>query len=269
MKKAKVVIVDEVSMGHRHIYEAIDRTLREVRGVDKPMGGLCVVFSGDWRQCLAVIPRGSEAQIVDACLKFSYLWQFIKVFHLTENMRVKMSGSADLASFSNWLLSIGDGTCGDGVVDISEEMFTDEDSLHSLIDFVYPDLDNNSNKEKWLAERAILCPTNLEADEVNNVLVEEFPGQKYEFKSIDTTEENCTDYTPEFLNTCNLPGIAPHLLKLKRGLPVVLIRNMDPKNSHCNGVKYVVRNIRPHVLELKAISGSNVGTSLFLPRIVI
>ena len=79
LMRTKILVIDEVSMGHRHVYEAIDRSLRELRGVEKPMGGLCTVFAGDWRQCLPVIPRGSEAQIVDACLKFSPLWPSVRV----------------------------------------------------------------------------------------------------------------------------------------------------------------------------------------------
>ena len=51
----KLIIIDEVSMGHKHIYEAIDRTLRELREKDKTFGNLTVVFSGDWIQCLPVI----------------------------------------------------------------------------------------------------------------------------------------------------------------------------------------------------------------------
>ena len=83
MQLAILLVIDEVSMGHKHIYEAVDRSLREVRGVDATFGGLCVVFTGDWRQTLPVIPSGSESQIVDACLRFSYLWHDTKVFYLT------------------------------------------------------------------------------------------------------------------------------------------------------------------------------------------
>ena len=269
MIRAELIIIDEVSMGHKHNYEAIDRSLREVREVDKPFGGLCTVFSGDWRQTLPVIPQGSESQIVDACLKFSYLWEFITVFHLTENMRVKLSGSPRMEEFSQWLLTIGDGTCGEGELTIPEEMKTTEDSLESLIDSTFEDVDNNYKDSKWLAERAVLCPTNTEADEVNNFMVEKFHGEKIEFKSIDTTEENSPDYTPEFLNTCSLPGIAPHLLRLKLGLSVILLRTMNHELGHCNGVKYVVTNIKPHILELRSISGTNVGSIILLPRIVM
>ena len=42
------------------------------------------------------------------------------------------AGSEDMAEFSDWLLSIGDGRCGDGMVDIPTEMFTEADRLHSL-----------------------------------------------------------------------------------------------------------------------------------------
>ena len=61
----------------------------------------------------------------------------------------------------------------------------------------------------------------------------------------------------------------PHKLVLKMGMPVMLLRNLDPKNGHCNGVKYVIRNMDRHVIEIMAISGANQGSKLFLPRITL
>ena len=244
MQLAILLVIDEVSMGHKHIYEAVDRSLREVRGVDAPFGGLCVVFTGDWRQTLPVIPNGSESQIVDASLKFSYLWQDTKVFHLTDFMRGKNTGSEKVEEFSQWLLSIGNGTCGEGELHIPEEMRTGVDSLQSLTDFIFSNMDTNYKDLKWLSERAILCPTNAEAEEVNNVIIDKWKGTKTTFKSVDNTEESSRDYTPEFLNTLSLPGIAPHLLHLKIGAPVVLLRNIKQASGHCNGTKYVITNIK-------------------------
>ena len=83
------------------------RTLQRVRGNNKPFGGLCVVFSGDWRQILPVIPGGSEAQIVNACLKFSPIWSSVAVHHLVDNMRVQLSGSTEVEQHSKWLLKVG------------------------------------------------------------------------------------------------------------------------------------------------------------------
>ena len=77
-----------------------------MRGGDQLFGGLCIVFAGDWRQTLPIIPGGSEAQILHSCLKFSTIWDSVSVHHLTENMRVQMSGSAQVEQHSNWLLQV-------------------------------------------------------------------------------------------------------------------------------------------------------------------
>ena len=42
---------------------------------------------------------------------------------------------------------------------------------------------------------------------------------------------------------------------------------MDSEAGHCNGVKYRVVNILPHILELRSVSGKNKGSVLLLPRI--
>ena len=76
-------------MSHSYQLEALDRTLRDVTGVDEPFGGKIMLLSGDFRQCLPVIPNASRAEVVDAALNRSYLWQFFKVMKLSENTREK------------------------------------------------------------------------------------------------------------------------------------------------------------------------------------
>ena len=66
-----------------------------------------MVFSGDWRQTLPIIPGGSEAQIVHACLKFSPIWNSVAIHHLVDNMRVRLSGSIEVEEHSKWLLKVG------------------------------------------------------------------------------------------------------------------------------------------------------------------
>jgi len=54
--KAKIIIWDEAPMMHRHAFEALDRTLRDLMKVkdpaleDTPFGGKIIVFGGDFRQ---------------------------------------------------------------------------------------------------------------------------------------------------------------------------------------------------------------------------
>jgi hypothetical protein len=72
-RQAQLIIWDEASMQHRYAYEAIDRMLQDVRSDSRSFGGVTVLFAGDFRQCLPVVPGGSRAQIIAATLKCSPL----------------------------------------------------------------------------------------------------------------------------------------------------------------------------------------------------
>ena len=77
-----IIIWDEVPMQHRHAVEAVERTLRDVLGNNRPFGGITVLFGGDFRQTLPVISHGPH--IVGASLCRSPLWQRITILHLTQ-----------------------------------------------------------------------------------------------------------------------------------------------------------------------------------------
>ena len=142
-------------------------------------------------------------------------------------------------------------------------------TLEALIDFVFPNLEQKSFNSSWLCERAILCPTNAQAKEVNELISKRFPGEETVYKSSDTTDDMNIEFTPEFLNSCDLPGLAPHCLQLKKGMMVMLIRNLDVENGHCNGVKYVINNMLSRVIEMTSVNGSNPGMKLLVPRIIM
>jgi hypothetical protein len=48
-----------------------------------------VVFCGDFRQVLPVVPRGSRAQIVGASQRMLLLWDSMRHLKLVHNMRAK------------------------------------------------------------------------------------------------------------------------------------------------------------------------------------
>ena len=74
IREALIILWDEITMADKRAVECLDRLLREIMGVDAPFGGKVVVFSGDWRQLLPVVKKGSRAQVVNTTLKRSSLW---------------------------------------------------------------------------------------------------------------------------------------------------------------------------------------------------
>ena len=70
----------------KHAIEAIDRMFRDICNVNTPFGGKIILLGGDFRQTLPVVRRARPAQIVEVCLKSSYIWPSVRVFHLRTNM---------------------------------------------------------------------------------------------------------------------------------------------------------------------------------------
>ena len=116
--KAAIIIWDEAPMAHKHGFEALDRTLRDIMGqVDPilrhiPFGNKLIVFGGDFRQILPVVKKGTRNTTVLAAINQSKLWSYVKILSLTINMRIQAMRQADATSaqqFSDLLLKIGNG----------------------------------------------------------------------------------------------------------------------------------------------------------------
>jgi hypothetical protein len=138
LRWASLIIWDEVVMTKRQADEALDRSLQDITGCRSQFGGKVIVFGGDFRQVLPVVRRGTRAQIVNACLKKSYLWKDIKQIKLHRNMRAQSD-----PWFSDFLLRIGNGTeesVGEDYVRLPEDIvigYTDSDASVSMINFNY------------------------------------------------------------------------------------------------------------------------------------
>jgi ATP-dependent DNA helicase PIF1 len=47
----------------------------------------------------------------------------------------------------------------------------------------------------------------------------------------------------EYLNSQAPTGLPPHELRFKPGMPVMLLRNIDPHNTLCNGTRMIVSRL--------------------------
>jgi len=50
LRQTSLIIWDEVSMQHKHCFEAVHRMLTDVRGDESMFGGIPTVFGGDFAQ---------------------------------------------------------------------------------------------------------------------------------------------------------------------------------------------------------------------------
>ncbi|XP_035832573.1 ATP-dependent DNA helicase PIF1-like [Helianthus annuus] len=294
LQETSLIIWDEAPMVHKHGFEALDRSLkdlfRSVSGASSelPFGGKVIVFGEDFRQILPVVPGGSRQQIVNASLSSSYLWRTCKVLKLTKNLRLSTSNDPSeiqkTTIFANWLLDIGEGNVGgmnngDANLQIPEDLLIkhSSDPISELIEFVYPSLIYHFNEQNYFHQRAILAPTNDVVQEINDRLLSVFPGVEKEYLSSDSicptemVNENLDDRlcSPDILNGIKASGLPNHRLVLKVGVPVMLLRNIDQKSGLCNGTRLKVVSLSKRVIQVEIISGSHIGDRHYIPRVTL
>ncbi|XP_057790213.1 uncharacterized protein LOC131007083, partial [Salvia miltiorrhiza] len=242
--RAKLIIWDEAPMMHKFCFEALDKTLRDIMrfscsySYDVPFGRKTIVFGGDFRQILPVIPKGTRQDVVNATINSSYLWKSCTVLRLTKNMRLGNARtneeSIQLEQFAKWIASVGDGILGgpnDGEVDIE---------LPDDILIKYSGDPICEGRQYLSSDKT--CTTDSTSSLLHDI------------------------HTPEFLNSLKCSGVPNHELYLKVGTPVMLLRNIDHANGLCNGTRLVITRLGSHVLEAKVITGHNAGNKVLIPR---
>ena len=268
MRQVTFIVWDECTMSHKKAFEAVDRTLRDIRSSQTLMGGVTVVLSGDFRQTLPVIPRGTPADEIFACVKSSYLWRQIRTYSLTTNMRVQLSGNEEVERFTEELLNVGNGNNSSNTLfHFTDTLAKVVSSKDELIANVYTDFEDNYHNMPWLKERAVLAPLNDTVEQINCDLLSKMPGHPVVYLSVNSVEDDDSgEYPVEFLNSCKPPGVAPHVLSLKVGAPVMLLRNLDAPKL-CNGTRLVVSRLQPNVIEAKIMTGSGAGENVYIPKV--
>ncbi|PNT67796.1 hypothetical protein BRADI_3g32252v3, partial [Brachypodium distachyon] len=263
IQKTSLIIWDEAPVNHKYCSEALDRTLRDMLSDSRPVsqnkqfGGITVVLSGDFGQTLPVIPNAKKGHSLKACIVNSYIWHECTVLHLTENMRLASrslspSDRENLRIFAEWLLRVGDGTepyiaienePENAFIQIPQSLLLPSHcrNLDGLISFVYNSRHQQENAASKISE--------LEASEMSY----------YSADTIDDASSNHSTlealYPPEFLNTISMNGLPDHVLHLKIGMPIMILRNLDPSRGLCNGTRLIVTQLTKR-------------TRVYIPRIV-
>ena len=221
--------------------------------------------------------HGSRAQIVDASIRRSPLWRHFVTYRLQENMRARRAAGqcrADMEDFCRWLVQLGSGQLPadrDSSVRIPAELVMDA-HLPTVIAWVFDGLAERHADMAYMSSRAVLAPRNAIVDAINDAVTELFPGEVTDCLSADDTVQGTAALVipQEYLNTLCVPGFPPHRLRLKPGMPIMLLRNISPTEGLCNGTRLVVnRLLSGRLLEATIACGSAAGRRALIPRLAL
>lgn len=160
----------------------------------------------------------------------------------------------------------------------------------SLPDEIYGDVLKEGNVEspqwaKALSERCILAPLNSVVNRYNADVIDAMPGDAVSYRSVDYLEReshsDTVQYPVELLNSINPPSLPTHELKLKKGVVVLLLRNLNVTGGMVNGripmcfrllydfagTRLMVTKLGRRVIECKHLNGIFKGQLELLPRI--
>ena len=97
------------------------------------------------------------------------------------------------------------------------------------------------------------------------------PGSATELLAADSAhveDSTAQDVPPaEVLQAFEPPSLPPSRLLLKVGAPIMLLRNLYPKEGLCNGTRLTVSRISPRIIEARILSGDLAGELRLIPRI--
>lgn len=203
LQKAKVLIIEEISMLSAATFEMADAVCREVRRVDAPFGGLTVVLVGDFFQ-LPPVSRNRDVVFAYA----SPVWKELNPLtcYLTEQYR------QDDSSFLDILSAIRSG---------------EVEELH------YEELmRRHSDASELPADAPKLFSHNADVDRINAAELEKISGAVKKFRM----SEKGKDTLVEGLKRGCL---SPEVLELKQGAAVMFTKN-SPQGKFVNGTLGVV-----------------------------
>lgn len=203
-KKTKVLIIDEISMLHKHQLDMVDLIARNILEHDKPFGGLQVILCGDFFQ---LPPVSSSTNSVQFAFEAD-AWRNGQ-FHVCYLQEQHRQGSDPLLTI---LDDIRKGTAGE----------------HTKVP-----LRTRYKKEPEGSTKATkLYSRNINVDEIN----------ERELSNICSEEKTFTMTTSGFylvVNGLKRSCLAQEHLKLKRGAEVMFIKN-DAAGRYVNGSRGII-----------------------------
>jgi hypothetical protein len=210
MKKCSCIFYDEVSMVSPEIANTLDRSLRDImRAPELPFGGKVVVFLGDFKQLLPVVPSKKYVSTIKDC----DWWSRCQVLSFTTNFR-----AATNADYCNFLDDVGNGRVTHIAVPTASQASDERD----LMDRVYGDITTVAR-----TGNLIMAFTLETCKRINTAcMAAMMTASSWDAAAFDDAKDNKDPdcYTAEYLAELTLHGVPPSVLPMTVGARCVLLR---------------------------------------------
>ncbi len=206
IKKADVLVIDEISMLHDFRLDMVEEMLRLVRESAEPFGGVQVILCGDFFQLPPVNRHGSRQ---GSFITSSLSWQQggFHVCYLQKQYR--QTNDQDYTDILNGIRA--------GVLTRAQ--------LNAL-------QARTQAEDDPFATRTRLLTVNVDVDGVNHAQLDELDGDVHEYEM---ETHGGKSYVEQLKRSC----LAPEVLRLKKGAAVMCIKNA-PDRKYVNGSLGVV-----------------------------
>lgn len=237
-KNAQVLVLDEVSMLSRKVFEIIEEIGRRVKHSDAPFGGIQVVFIGDFFQLPPVGTHG-ESDTSKFCFE-SPKWY--DVFAPENHIELKTIFRQQDSTYIDILQEIRQGNIQQSSIDLLSKYVkrTYEESQEKTPTKLFPnrvkaDLTNSTMYSKINEEEVV-----YNIDVMTNCIVKLDNTKtftKEELTKIKNAKPKDLEMEAQYLTT-NCP--CQPLLRLKKGCLVMCTVNLDMNAGICNGSQGIV-----------------------------
>ncbi|KAG8983330.1 hypothetical protein FRB93_007309 [Tulasnella sp. JGI-2019a] len=239
-------------MANRVVVACVDELLRHITGQDLPFGGKILIFVGDFHQTCPVIRCSTRAQVIDASIRSSTLWDVMEVSTLTIPIR-----NAQDPGYAFFVDAIGDGMGPEVTLPYFMQVTM---SQSDLINFTFPPhiLCDPESSVKY----SILAPTNNQVDAYNSTILHHMEGDARTYLAADELKElaDVNRIPPEaahaildYVARRPPPGIPAHSLTVKVGAVYRLLRNLSVERGLAKNIRGVVQSVGHHVIAMRML----------------
>ena len=242
IKAASLIIYDECSMVHKDVVDTVERSMRDIMKNDRHFGGKAILFMGDFKQLLPVVRYGSgHSCTMQTCL----WWRDVQFVYFTKNWR-----AASNPAYAAFLEEVGAGR----IDFIEAPPGCRVDTYQQLIDAVYGD--------SWDNAHQILALTLETCAIVNDLCFDKLPGPMTSVPASDSYVDcrDPDDFPQDYVESLDMKGAPPWMLKFKVGAKYMCIRNLDLARGIVNGTMLRLLSFGRHTAQFEILTGKSSGS---------